>query len=132
MELSRRDILKNGAVLAAGVMGATALAGCSSNAAEQTALAETGEGSWDREADIVIVGAGMGGMCAGIQALENSERERDLLFEALHGRTVEGVAETLFLSRDTVKTYLSRAYARAGVNNKQAVLKLIDEWELKD
>lgn len=61
-----------------------------------------------------------------------SERERDVLFEALHGRTVEGVAETLFLSRDTVKTYLSRAYARAGVNNKQAVLKLIDEWELKD
>lgn len=61
-----------------------------------------------------------------------SERERDVLFEALHGRTVEGVAETLFLSRDTVKTYLSRAYARAGVNNKQAVLKLIDEWKLRD
>lgn len=61
-----------------------------------------------------------------------SERERDVLFEALHGRTVEGVAETLFLPRDTVKTYLSRAYARAGVNNKQAVLKLIDEWELRD
>lgn len=55
-----------------------------------------------------------------------------MLFEALHGRTVEGVAETLFLPRDTVKTYLSRAYARAGVNNKQAVLKLIDEWELRD
>lgn len=61
-----------------------------------------------------------------------SERERDVLFEALHGRTVEGVAETLFLSRDTVKTYLSRAYARAGVNNKQAILKLIDEWKLND
>lgn len=60
-----------------------------------------------------------------------SERERDVLFEALHGRTVEGVAKTLFLSRDTVKTYLSRAYARAGVNNKQAFLKLIDEWELR-
>lgn len=66
------------------------------------------------------------------EAKSLSDRERDVLFEALHGRTVEGVAEVLFLSRDTVKTYLSRAYARAGVNNKQAVLKLIDEWELKE
>lgn len=71
MELSRRDILKSGAILAAGAMGATALAGCSSNAAESTELANTGDGAWDREADIVIVGAGMGGMCAGVQALEN-------------------------------------------------------------
>ncbi|WP_296013047.1 helix-turn-helix transcriptional regulator [uncultured Adlercreutzia sp.] len=66
------------------------------------------------------------------EAKSLSDRERDVLFEALHGRTVEGVAEVLFLSRDTVKTYLSRAYARAGVNNKQAVLRLIDEWELKE
>jgi succinate dehydrogenase/fumarate reductase flavoprotein subunit len=69
MELSRRDVFKGSALLAAGALGASVLAGCSSGGAEGAGGDSTN--TWDREADIVIVGAGMGGICAGIQALEN-------------------------------------------------------------
>ena len=55
-----------------------------------------------------------------------TERERDVLYETLHGRTIDGTAERLGLSRETVKTISSRAYARMGANGKADVLTLID------
>ena len=66
MELARRDMLKGAAAMA----GAGALlAGTSAMAAESSAASDAG--TWDREADLVIVGAGMGGLCAGLQALQD-------------------------------------------------------------
>jgi DNA-binding CsgD family transcriptional regulator len=58
-----------------------------------------------------------------------SDRERQVLFEALHGYTINGIAAKLFLGRESVKTYLSRAYSRAGVKGKQEFLKMLDFYE---
>ncbi len=55
-----------------------------------------------------------------------TRREREVLFTALHGYTIDNVADRLTISRETVKSDLSRAYARAGVNGKQAFLALMD------
>ena len=63
MELARRDMVK----------GAAAAMGAGMMLAGSTALADEADASqqWDREADIVVVGAGMGGLCAGLKALDN-------------------------------------------------------------
>lgn len=55
-----------------------------------------------------------------------TEREREVLFVAVHGYTIDGIAEQLTISRETVKSNLSRAYSRAGVNGKQGLLALMD------
>jgi DNA-binding CsgD family transcriptional regulator len=55
-----------------------------------------------------------------------TEREREVLFEAVHGYTIDHIAKKLSLSSETVKTYLGRAYARIGTNSKQGVLKMMD------
>jgi succinate dehydrogenase/fumarate reductase flavoprotein subunit len=70
MEVTRRDLLKKGA-LAAGalVAGSVALAGCSDDAAGSNG--SNASGTWDQECDLVIVGEGMGGLAAGVRALEN-------------------------------------------------------------
>ena len=57
------------------------------------------------------------------------ERECEVLLETLHGYTVDGVAERLSLSRETVKTYLSRTYSRAGVGGRQELLAALDQAE---
>ncbi|MBI3949218.1 MAG: FAD-binding protein [Acidobacteria bacterium] len=59
-DLSRRDFIKTTAV---GV-GATALAGLSSAEAKAAPLPQ----KWDKEADVVVAGYGLGGMCAAIEA----------------------------------------------------------------
>lgn len=71
-ELSRRSLLATSGAVAAGAVAlglSGALSGCSNAPAAD--LADTGDGAWDSEADLVIVGAGMGGLSAGIQALQN-------------------------------------------------------------
>ena len=56
-----------------------------------------------------------------------SEREQEVLFEALRGYTVAAIARRRGISQETVKTYLKRAYARAGCSNKQDLLAVMDE-----
>lgn len=60
-----------------------------------------------------------------------TQREREVLFEAVHGYTIDNIAERLCISRETVKSNLARAYARAGVNGKQAFLAFMDEQRLE-
>ena len=55
-----------------------------------------------------------------------TEREREILHEVLHGYSIDSIAGRLNLSVSTVKTYLSRAYARFDVSSRQAVLDLRD------
>ena len=62
-------------------------------------------------------------------ANELPERECEVLLETLHGYTVDGVAERLSLSRETVKTYLSRTYSRVGVGGRQELLAALDQAE---
>lgn len=73
MELTRRNIVAGGAALtaaaAAGIASAARADEQAADAAVETAVDTAGD--WDDEADVVIAGAGMGGMCAGIQALED-------------------------------------------------------------
>ena len=55
-----------------------------------------------------------------------TEREQEILLEALHGRTVAGIGRQFALSQETVKTYLKRAYARAGCSNKQDLIAVME------
>lgn len=55
-----------------------------------------------------------------------TEREKEVLREAMHGYSIDNIAKHLNLSSQTIKTYLSRSYSRLGVASKQAVLELLD------
>lgn len=57
-----------------------------------------------------------------------TQREEEVLYEAMHGYSIDHIAERLCISRQTVKTYLSRAYNRLGVGSKQEALKLLDSY----
>ena len=63
---SRRQFLRSGAI--AGVGGAAALAALGTSAA--AAPHPTREIEWDREVDVVVIGAGASGMCAAVAARE--------------------------------------------------------------
>lgn len=63
--LSRRNFLKGAGIGAAGLLGVTALSACAGNAS-----AKTGDGSWDEETDVVVVGSGAAGVSAAMEALE--------------------------------------------------------------
>ena len=55
-----------------------------------------------------------------------ADREREVLYEAMHGYSADHIAERLAVSSQTVKTYLSRAYQKLGVRTKQEALRLLD------
>lgn len=67
MELTRRNLLKGGALLAAGAAGMSlGLTGCAGNGSESQNV----EYDWQGEADIIALGFGMAGMGATIAAYE--------------------------------------------------------------
>lgn len=82
MDVSRRDLLKGGAVLAAG-LAATAgvgLYGCSSGDAEKGAVSKGDQGGVATElgyevyqADICVIGGGLAGVAAAIQAIDEGK-----------------------------------------------------------
>lgn len=55
-----------------------------------------------------------------------TEREQQVLYEALRGYTAENISKNLGIAVVTVKTYLHRVYARAGVGGKQEVLAMME------
>ncbi len=91
--------------------GAAAIPGVSANAAVQDEL------DFQRRFE---------GFC---EAYKIPERERQVLALAMRGHTIDAAAERLGLSRETVKTYLSRSYNRAGVGSRQAIREMIEGFE---
>jgi hypothetical protein len=71
-QMDRRGFVSGvaaGAVAAAGVAGMVAQ-GSAASAQEQDSAAE-----FDRTCDVVVVGSGMGGMCAGVEALKDGAKD---------------------------------------------------------
>ncbi len=68
--MSSRDYSRRGFVSGAAMSAAAGMTIATSAFAEESASAQ-GDIAWDRHADVVIVGSGMGGMSAGVQALED-------------------------------------------------------------
>ena len=58
-----------------------------------------------------------------------SSREFEVLVLLCRGRSAPYIAETLYLSENTVKTYRKRIYQKLGVHDKQELLDLIDAHE---
>ena len=59
-----------------------------------------------------------------------TEREREVLVEAVHGYSRDNIAKKLYLSPETVKTYLKRAYTKAGVTTKQDLIAAVEKIPL--
>ena len=66
-ELNRRDFLKKAAIGAAVVTGAGVITGCQGST---HASASTATNNFDHEADVVVVGMGLGGLTASLRAAE--------------------------------------------------------------
>lgn len=59
-----------------------------------------------------------------------SSREREVLAMLALGHTNSEIASELFLSVDTVKTYVRRVFAKLGVNNRTQAALLAQRYEL--
>lgn len=77
MSVTRREMLKGTGIVAAGLAmtGAAAAMGCakSDDAADRAtegAAAPLGEVAWDREAEVLILGCGIAGACAAVEAYD--------------------------------------------------------------
>ena len=66
--VSRRDFLKAGGIIG-GSLAVAGLAGCASGSAEPASDGGS-DIAWDKEADVVVVGSGVAGMTAAVEALE--------------------------------------------------------------
>ena len=65
--------------------------------------------------------------CATAGRARLAGREREVLYEAMHGYSADHIAERLAVSSQTGRTYLSRAYQKLGVRTKQEALRLLDD-----
>ncbi len=88
MDVSRRDLLKTAGVGALGVAALGALSGCAAsggNSAAATGSSNNGlEVKYD--VDVLVVGGGLGGYCAGLRALEKGlAADRVLVVEKMSG-----------------------------------------------
>lgn len=54
-------------------------------------------------------------------------REAEIMFLLSQGRDAVFIAETLFLSRNTVKSYQKNVYAKLGVHSKQEIIDLVQD-----
>lgn len=56
-----------------------------------------------------------------------SKREEEVLVLLARGRSMPNISQELFLSQNTVKTYISRIYSKLGVHSRVDLLKVIEE-----
>lgn len=69
-ELTRRNFIGGALLAGAGLAGATMLSACGGNGDAKQGSDDSGI-TWDKEADVVVLGAGAGGMWGAIVAQEN-------------------------------------------------------------
>jgi DNA-binding CsgD family transcriptional regulator len=90
------------------------------------------------EVDVVVVGdegdgngkapaAGRGSCAHIVERYGLSPRESDVLPLLLQGRTISRIQETLFISAGTVSTHIRHIYQKAGVNNRQELIDLVQD-----
>ena len=60
-----------------------------------------------------------------------TNREFDVLVFLAHGRSGAFIAEKLTLSENTVKGHTKRLYAKLGVHNRQELINLAENYEIK-
>ena len=60
-----------------------------------------------------------------------TNREFDVLVFLAHGRSGAYIAEELTLSENTVKGHTKRLYAKLGVHNRQELINLAENYEIK-
>lgn len=60
-----------------------------------------------------------------------SSREQEVLVEAIHGYSMDGIGRKLFISRETVKTHLRHVYLKVGVTGKQQLIEFIDRYVVR-
>ena len=58
-----------------------------------------------------------------------SPREREVFAMLAHGRNVEYISSTLFISGNTAKTHKYRIYRKLGVNTHQELLDKVEQFE---
>lgn len=58
-----------------------------------------------------------------------SKREVEVLFLLTGGYSIQGIADKLVISTNTVKTHTSHIYRKMGVNSRQEVINLRDSIE---
>lgn len=58
-----------------------------------------------------------------------SQREKDVMVAILHGKSRVAIAEMFYLSPETIKTYITRIYRKAGVSSKQELIALVEGSE---
>lgn len=56
-----------------------------------------------------------------------SPRESEVLPLLLQGRTIARIQETLYISQGTVSTHIRHIYQKAGVDNRQDLLNLVEQ-----
>ena len=54
-----------------------------------------------------------------------TNREKDILYLLAQGRDLAFICETLFLSKNTVKSYQKTIYAKLDVHSKQEIIDLV-------
>ena len=77
--------------------------------------------------------AGTGGIeqrCGKVAASYGlASREAEVLVFLARGRSIPYIAETLYITENTAKTYRQRIYAKLGTHSKQELLDLVEATE---
>ncbi len=93
MDVTRRDMLKGAGIFAAGLAatGAVSALGCSTESSPDS-TAGVPSYDWGDEADVVVVGAGGGGLAAALTAVESDPSQDVLVLEVMQNASMSDSA----------------------------------------
>ena len=78
---------------------------------------------------VVVVQDAIPACCQAMkQAYQLPNREADVLELIIRGRDTAHMAEALFVSENTVKSHCKNLYKKLGVQNRQEVFDLVEEF----
>lgn len=138
--LSRRNFLRGAGIASAGVASAIALSGCSpSEATSSSAGSSTAVGLETKyDVDILIVGAGLSGFCAGVRALElGIDPSRLLMIDKLSGENGDFAGSSTYAmgnyllptdNSDAAKEYYAQTvYEKSGKKTNLDLLTVLGD-----